>query len=211
MLPLGDRAVLVEVDSLDHVLALSQVLGRSRPDGVTDVVPAARTVAVTIDPARISLGATRAWLQSAETFTAAGAYTAESAAAVVGGKPVEIVVDYDGEDLVEVADLLGMGVDEVVDLHTGSLWRAAFGGFAPGFAYMVTDHDRLTVPRRSSPRTSVPAGSVALAGEFSGVYPRSSPGGWQLIGRTDATLWDSTREPPALIAPGSVVRFVRRP
>ncbi len=90
---------------------------------------------------------------------------------------------YDGADLDEVARLTGMTPDQVVAAHTGTLWRVGFGGFAPGFAYLVGGDERLNVPRQSEPRTRVPAGSVALAGEFSGVYPRESPGGWQLIGR----------------------------
>jgi len=121
---------------------------------------------------------------------------------------VELPVQYDGEDLSAVAELLGTTADEVVARHTGSLWRVAFCGFAPGFGYLVTDHNRLQVPRRATPRTSVPAGSVGLAGGFSGVYPRSSPGGWQLIGSTDAVLWDPAAERPALLAPGTAVRFV---
>jgi KipI family sensor histidine kinase inhibitor len=121
---------------------------------------------------------------------------------------VELPVRYDGEDLDEVADLLGLTRADVIALHTSSDWRVAFCGFAPGFAYLVTDHDRLRVPRRASPRPSVPAGSVGLAGEFSGVYPRSSPGGWQLIGSTDAVLWDPSASRPALLAPGTRVRFV---
>ena len=94
------------------------------------------------------------------------------------------------------------------DAHTSSEWRVAFGGFAPGFGYLVTDHDRLHVPRRDSARTAVPAGAVGLAGEYTGVYPRESPGGWQLIGTTDAPMWDLDREPPALLRPGARVRFV---
>jgi KipI family sensor histidine kinase inhibitor len=99
----------------------------------------------------------------------------------------------------------------VIHLHTTSTWTVAFGGFAPGFGYLVTDHANLVVPRRASPRTVVPAGAVGLAGEFSGIYPRPSPGGWQLIGSTDAILWDTTREPPALLAPGTAVRFAAVP
>lgn len=121
-----------------------------------------------------------------------------------------IPVTYDGPDLVEVARLTGLTVDEVVAAHTGTPWRVAFGGFAPGFAYLVGGDPRLQVPRRETPRTSVPAGSVGLAGEFSGVYPRASPGGWQLIGRTDAVMWDVDRDPPALLAPGATVRFEAR-
>ena len=96
---------------------------------------------------------------------------------------------------------------DVVAAHTGTSWRIAFGGFAPGFAYLTGGDPRLQVPRRDEPRTTVPAGAVGLAGEYSGVYPRPSPGGWQLIGRTDAVLWDAERDPPALLMPGGTVRF----
>lgn len=211
ILPYGDRALLVEVESLDEVLALHRALVQTAPPGVVDIVPAARTVAVTVDPARLPLGTARAWaagvpapVRAADAAADAAPKTADATDAVT------IDVDYSGEDLAEVARLLGLGVDEVVALHTGSVWRVAFGGFAPGFGYLVTDHDRLRVPRRSNPRTAVPSGSVGLAGEFSGVYPLQSPGGWQLIGVTDAPLWDPEREQPALLTPGRTVRFVRR-
>jgi KipI family sensor histidine kinase inhibitor len=118
---------------------------------------------------------------------------------------VVIDVVYDGPDLEEVGRLTGLGTAGVVEAHTGTPWRVAFGGFAPGFAYLAGGDPRLDVARRAEPRTSVPAGSVGLAGEFSGVYPRASPGGWQLIGRTDAVLWDLERG--ALLQPGSSVRF----
>ncbi|HOF63500.1 MAG TPA: carboxyltransferase domain-containing protein, partial [Dermatophilaceae bacterium] len=121
---------------------------------------------------------------------------------------VEISVRYDGPDLLDVARHTGLSPREVVAAHTGMPWRVGFGGFAPGFAYLVGGDPRLTVPRRSSPRTSVPAGAVALAGDFSGIYPRESPGGWQLIGTTDVVLWDAERTPPALFTPGMVVTFV---
>ena len=120
---------------------------------------------------------------------------------------VEIDVTYDGADLEEVARLAGITPDEVVAAHTAAPMRVGFGGFAPGFAYLVGGDERLNVPRRADPRTRVPAGSVALAGEFSSVYPRESPGGWQLIGHTDAVMWDIDRDPPALLTPGSWVRF----
>jgi biotin-dependent carboxylase-like uncharacterized protein len=126
------------------------------------------------------------------------------------GETVEIPVVYDGPDLDEVAELTGLGVDGVVAAHTGTPWRVGFGGFAPGFAYLTGGDPDLHVERRSEPRTSVPPGAVGLAGEFSGIYPRSSPGGWQLIGRTDAVLWDADRDPPALLTPGAQVRFVAR-
>lgn len=116
---------------------------------------------------------------------------------------------YDGPDLDEVAELTGLSPSEVVAAHTGCVWQAGFVGFAPGFAYLTGGDPRLVVSRRAEPRTCVPAGSVALADEFSAVYPRASPGGWQLIGRTDAVLFDVDRDPPALVPPGARVRFVQ--
>ena len=115
---------------------------------------------------------------------------------------------YDGPDLDEVGRLTGLGTTGVVAAHTGTAWMVAFGGFAPGFAYLTGGDGRLRVPRRDRPRPSVPAGAVGLAGEFSGVYPRASPGGWQLLGTTDAVLWAVDRDPPALLSPGTTVRFV---
>jgi KipI family sensor histidine kinase inhibitor len=126
---------------------------------------------------------------------------------VPDGATVEIPVTYDGPDLADVARLTGLAEDEIVAAHTATPWRVAFGGFAPGFAYLTGGDERLRVPRRDEPRTAVPAGAVGLAGEFSGVYPRSSPGGWQLIGSTAAPLWDAERDPPALLRPGGAVRF----
>jgi KipI family sensor histidine kinase inhibitor len=199
ILPLGEAGLLVELDDLDTVLALYEALDASRPAGVVDLVPAARTIGLTVDPAVLPLSVADGWLTQTDAL--------ESTTAVPR-RTVEIPVRYDGEDLAEVASLLGMPAAEVVALHTSSPWRVAFCGFAPGFGYLVTDHNRLTVPRRPTPRTVVPAGSVGLAAEFSGIYPRPSPGGWQLIGSTDALLWDPAAEPPALLAPGTVVRFV---
>lgn len=202
----GDRALLVEVTATgadagagpDAVLGLFRALDRTRPPGVVDLVPAARTIAVLLDPRVLSPAAARGWIER----------TAPEPPAAAADELVELAVRYDGDDLAEVAALLGITPREVVERHTASRWRVAFGGFAPGFAYLVTDHDGLRVPRRVTPRTAVPAGSVGLAGEFSGVYPRSSPGGWQLIGRTDAALWDVRADPPALLRPGVEVRFV---
>lgn len=118
-----------------------------------------------------------------------------------------IDVVYDGADLDDVARLTGLSAEQVVDAHTAAPLRVGFAGFAPGFAYLIGGDRRLHVPRRAEPRTRVPAGSVGLAGEFSGVYPRETPGGWQLIGHTDAVLWDVERDPPALLVPGTWVRF----
>ncbi|WP_308467441.1 5-oxoprolinase subunit B family protein [Rathayibacter soli] len=219
LLSYGDRAVLAEVDELDQVLALHEELEATRPDGVLDVVPAARSLAVVVDPHRMPLQSARAWVAAAFDrlrHPVHGAPLQVAHAAQTGAhrhgtaRAVTIDVDYDGEDLPEVASILGLTVDEVVDLHTGTPWRVAFGGFALGFGYLVTDHDRLIVPRRDEARAVVPAGSVGLAGEFSGVYPRSGPGGWQLIGTTDAPLWDPNRDPAALLSPGTTVTFRRR-
>ena len=197
ILPYGDHALLVELDDLDSVLALFRGLAATRPSGVVELVPAARTVAVVVDPRILSLSGTRGWIERSEPLDAND----------VEEREVVIDVRYDGEDLAEVARLTGLTESDVVAFHTGTPWRVAFGGFAPGFAYLVGDGATLDVPRRETPRTAVPSGSVGLAGVFSGVYPRSSPGGWQLIGRTDAALWDETADPPALLRPGTVVRF----
>jgi len=205
LLPCGDSAFLVELPELTAVVAYYRGLtgaetsaGVSAPEGIIDVVPAARTVLVTFDPETIRPSEVRDWLQSAEP-----AYDVAAS-----GREVTIEVSYGGPDLAETAQFLGMGEADVVKLHSNSEWTAAFSGFAPGFVYLVTTHERLRVPRRNTPRTAVPAGSVGLAGEFSGVYPRSSPGGWQLIGTTTAALWDASKAEPALIRPGDLVRFV---
>ena len=179
-----------------HYLALQR-----KPDGPlddrTDVVPAARTVLVTFEPEVMPPSDVLDWLSA----------VTPDASPATSGRQVDIEVAYGGADLAGTARLLGTTEADVVSLHSRSRWTAAFAGFAPGFVYLVTDHERLHVPRRATPRTAVPAGSVGLAGEFSGIYPRSSPGGWQLIGTTTAVLWDSARPEPALIRPGDTVRF----
>jgi KipI family sensor histidine kinase inhibitor len=195
LLPCGDSGLLVEVDGLPEVLALADAVRAAPPDGVLDIVPAACTVLLTVDRGTDLAAVRRAVLE----------LHVEPGAAPPDGKTVEIEVVYDGPDLEEVGTLTGLGADGVVAAHTGTPWRVAFGGFAPGFAYLVGGDPRLNVARRAEPRTSVPPGSVGLAGEFSGIYPRSSPGGWQLIGRTDAVLWDLERG--ALLQPGGSVRF----
>lgn len=194
----GDSAVIVDCADLAEVVDLHRALAAAPLGGVVDIVPAARTVLVTIDRSVVSVARVQTWI---ETLDLVPRDTVDSLEAVT------IDVVYDGEDLADVAELLGLTRRDVVDIHTSSAWHVAFTGFAPGFGYLVTDHDRLAVPRRSEPRTRVPAGSVALAGEFSGVYPRSSPGGWRLIGTTTQVLWDARGDPPALLAPGRAVRF----
>lgn len=199
----GDTGVLVEVDDVAQALALHAALRAAPPPGLVDLVPAARSVLVRVAPGtdlRVVAAAVHA-----VRVAAPGAVAADDAAPVV-----EIPVVYDGEDLDEVARLTGLTTGEVVGVHTGQVWTVAFAGFAPGFGYLAGADLRLTVPRLRVPRTSVPAGAVALAGEFSGVYPRASPGGWQLIGRTDHEMWCPDRDPPAVLTPGVRVRFVER-
>ena len=197
LLPYGDAGLLVEVDDLDQVLALFAELDRERPAGVVDLVPAARTLLVTVDPAVTGVG------RVADTVRAC---SPQGGSRTDAGH-LDVPVVYDGPDLAEVATLIGLTEREVIEAHTGQEWTVAFCGFAPGFGYCVGEGHRLDVPRRSDPRTKVPAGSVALASDFSAVYPRESPGGWQLIGRTDLVAWDLRREPPALLSPGVRVRF----
>ncbi|WP_104060297.1 carboxyltransferase domain-containing protein [Arthrobacter sp. 4R501] len=194
--PVGTTAVLAELSGLHDVLALQALLLEQPLPGQVDVLAAAETVMVKADsPAAARRMAARLLEMD---------LTVQSHAE---GKLVQIETVYDGDDLAEVGRLTGLGADGVIAAHTGQVWTVAFGGFAPGFSYMVGENQVLEVPRRSSPRTAVPAGSVALAGNYSAVYPRKSPGGWQLIGRTAAQMWDLSREQPALAAPGDRVQF----
>src|SRR5215211_3881513 len=207
LLTCGEHAVLVEVGGLDEVLAFAYAVREAagaETAGLTDIVeivPAAATVLVVVsDNAPI-----------APVRQALAALPVAAASEVpVSDHVIEIPVEYNGPDLSDVAKLTGLSVEEVIAAHTGTDWRVAFGGFAPGFAYLSWGDRRLAVPRRKEPRTSVPSGAVALAGEFSAVYPRSSPGGWQLIGRTDVEVFDIDRDPPALLQPGAVVRFIEK-
>lgn len=189
----GESALLIETeDVLGWYAALT-----TRPlRGVVDLVPAARTVLVRYE----------------STVDFAGLVSCLSdvspvAQEEVSDDPVTIPVRYDGADLADVAEATGISEDEVVAVHTGPSYTVAFTGFAPGFGYLTGLDERLRLPRRDTPRTRVPAGAVAVAGEFTGVYPRPSPGGWHLLGSTTAPLWDPTREPPALLRPGTTVRF----
>src|SRR6516164_5175616 len=190
VLDYGDHALLLECESTADVLTWTAALRKADLRGVTDIVPASRTVMVKVDGARY-LPATRQRIEKL-TVVSDGDIFAPGTADIV------IAVVYDGADLDEVGRITGLGAAGVVTAHTGAPWRVAFGGFVPGFAYLVGGDPRLEVPRREQPRTRVPAGSVALAGEFSGMYPRRTPGAWQLIGRTDAVLWDVDRADPAL-------------
>ncbi|MGV0851846.1 5-oxoprolinase subunit B family protein [Mycolicibacterium phlei] len=200
----GDLALLLEFDSTAQVLAWTDAIRKAELPGVVDIVPAARTVLLKLAgpryqaPTRQRLAALRI-----DTDPAAELTPPERADVTLG-------VVYDGPDLDEVSRLTGLTRDQIVAAHTGTLWRVGFGGFAPGFAYLVGGDPRLEVPRRAEPRTKVPAGAVGLAGEFTGVYPRESPGGWQLIGSIadgQEPLWDIDRDSPALLTAGMWVQF----
>lgn len=197
ILTASDRALLVEAVDLDEAMRLN--LAWEGLPGVVERIPGARTVLVRFDPLRTSARRLAETLEATEVNTEHVPHTREAT----------VPVRYDGEDLDEVADLLGVSAEEVVNRHLAAEWQVAFSGFAPGFGYTVSSDPLFDVPRRPSPRTRVPAGSVALAGHFTGVYPRESPGGWQLIGHTDAVMWDIDRDPPALLSPGTLVRFER--
>lgn len=197
ILAASDRALLVEASDLDEAMRLN--LAFSAAPGVIERIPGARTVLVRFDPLQTAAAELAAVLAATEADASQVPHTRE----------VTIAVRYDGEDLVETAELLGVSADELISRHLAAKWQVAFSGFAPGFGYIVSNDPLFDVPRRASPRTRVPAGAVALAGQFTGVYPRESPGGWQLIGQTDAVMWDTDRDPPALLSPGTRVRFER--
>ena len=194
VLPAGSTALLAEPSDPADVASLYADLRRD----VTcrDVVPGARTVLL---DGLADVEAARAYLAA---WTPSGGDEKHTA------RVVELPTTYDGEDLDDVARRWGMTRAEAVATHTGTEFVVAFVGFSPGFAYCTGLAPELAVPRLERPRPKVPAGSVGLAGEYAGVYPAASPGGWRLLGRTDAVLWDVTREAPALLTPGTRVRFV---
>lgn len=197
--PAGRTALLATFDSLDAVVAFHAGLAGAGVPGVSEVVSGARTLLIRFDPARTD--ATRLGTELARVHplpvTAAGTEA-----------PLVIPVTYDGPDLDEVARLSGLQRADLVAWHTGQVWTSAFCGFAPGFSYLTGTAPALDLPRRPTSRTVVPSGAVALAGEFSAVYPRSSPGGWQLIGRTEVAMWSLDRDPRALAPAGTRIRFV---
>lgn len=195
----GDAALLAEVEDLATAHRLHAAVRAAGLAGIVDVVPGERTVLIVTDPARCDLERVRARLTALELPERPEADPA----------PVEIPVRYDGADVAEVAELTGLTAEEVVRRHASGEYVVAYLGFSPGFGYLRGLDPALHVPRRSTPRTFVPAGSVAIAGPYSAVYPSSSPGGWRLLGRTDLALWDPDRRPsPALLRPGARVRFV---
>ncbi|MET9029671.1 allophanate hydrolase subunit 1 [Nocardia sp. NPDC004168] len=207
----GDRALLITPPRRDTVVELVTAL-RERPiPGVQDFLPAAETVLLTLDSPRAAEAVHRSLTTLLVTLNAersAAVSRGTSADKALRVEPVSIPVRYDGADLDDVARMLDVTTAEVIAAHTGTVWRCAFVGFAPGFGYLESPDGRLSVARRAQARTSIPAGAVALAGGYSAVYPRSTPGGWQLIGTTDLRMWDVERDPPALIRAGATVRFL---
>ncbi|MCI1748503.1 MAG: 5-oxoprolinase/urea amidolyase family protein [Acidipropionibacterium sp.] len=199
VLPVNTDVLLVELDELAQAVALNQSLLDDPIAGVYEFVPAARTVMVRFRPTRIDADELARRLLERDVSAPLGA----------DGELVEVPVRYDGDDLAEVAHLLETTPDEVIAMHTGSVYTVAFAGFAPGFSYLVGGDPRLDVPRRTVPRTAIPAGAVGLAGTYSGVYPRVSPGGWQIIGTTDLPMFDLRLDPPATLRPGMRVRFTQ--
>jgi KipI family sensor histidine kinase inhibitor len=196
VLPCGDRALLVQAPDGVDAGALAAALERAPLPGQEELVPAARTVLVRLDraPTDSDVAVLRRLRPEASTGRRPG-------------REVVLDVVFDGPDLAEVAERTGRDVGTLVQALTAAELTVAFSGFAPGFAYLTGLPDDLHVPRRATPRTRVPAGAVGLAGPYAGVYPRASPGGWQLVGRTDAVLFDVDRDPPALLSPGTTVRF----
>lgn len=193
----GTDAVLVELDSIGEVAAVRAAIRAANLTDLVELVPAATTVLASVRPGSDGLTAVRAVLDSVDLAHPPS----------VRAREVVIPVHYDGPDLDLVARTAGLTADEVVRLHAEAEYSVAFCGFAPGFGYLVGLPEALRQPRLDSPRTKVPAGSVAIAGDYTAAYPRATPGGWRLIGRTDTTLFDSRRDEPALLAPGDRVRF----
>ncbi|PHM51933.1 5-oxoprolinase subunit B/C family protein [Xenorhabdus sp. KK7.4] len=196
-LPVNFHTIMVELSDLPETLALFDSLNAEPISGIKEIIPAARTVMIRFHPLTISAQQLVTEIQRRDLQKSSH----------IQGKQIEIPVRYNGEDLEEVAEILGISVQDVIQQHTDNEYIVAFTGFAPGFAYMISETISWNIPRRKTPRTRIPAGSVALAGEFSGIYPQASPGGWQLIGTTSERIWDLSRIEPALLQPGYRIRF----
>ena len=204
-LPASDKALLLELDDLSQTMALFRHVTAQQLPGVQELVPAARTLLVHFEPAIMS----PMRLVQVRRGLAQELHHMPQGVTQGPGRLVDIPVHYNGEDLPDVAELLGISVAQVIERHTGQPYDGAFAGFAPGFVYL-SGGANFQVPRRESPRTKVPAGSVALGGNFSAVYPSASPGGWQLLGTTDVPMWDLQRAEPAYVQPGFRVQFTDR-
>ncbi len=195
LLPYGTTAVLI--DEIDHPHDWCAAIRAANLDGIVDLVPGLRTVLISCVSPRFLADA-----------TAALPGLVVEAAPPASAFEVEIPVHYDGPDLESVASLLSMSISDVIEIHSGGVYSVAFCGFAPGFGYMQGLDPALHLPRRSTPRTRVPAGSVAIAAEFTGVYPNTAPGGWHLLGSTATKMFDPQRDRPAFLEPGHIVRFL---
>jgi KipI family sensor histidine kinase inhibitor len=206
----GECGILVELTDLDETLRIFAALrafqktdmppetSQDALHAVTQLIPAAHTILISFDP-----------LIASRTAVIAAVRTLDASDDVCRrSRNVEIPVIYDGEDLTDIAQLLGISTSQVITRHCAGAWSVAFVGFAPGFAYLTGGDEIFNVPRRKVPRLSVPAGAVGLAGAFSGIYPRASSGGWQLLGHTETAMWNEFANPPALLQPGDMVRFV---
>jgi KipI family sensor histidine kinase inhibitor len=195
VLPCGPGAILAEYDSLSEVMSVDDALRQSGLTGIDDVIPAARTVLVTY--------------HNVDRTALEGLLVPGAAGPRPQGPIVEIPVEYDGIDLDDVAAATGLSIDQIIEIHSSVTYSAAFLGFTPGWAYLVGLPAELHLPRRPTPRTAISAGSVAIANEFTGVYPTDSPGGWHLLGHTSETMFDVGRPKPSLVMAGDRVRFVR--
>jgi KipI family sensor histidine kinase inhibitor len=208
----GDSALILELgDTIDEALnrraiRIAAVVERRRIPGVRDVVPTYRSVAVYFDPLRVDYESLTRMLN--EEATNEG--PVESGFSRVAAAPIRIPVKYGGDagpDLAVVAAFAGLSEDDVIARHQATVYRVFMMGFLPGFPYMGTVDPAIAAPRRATPRLRVPAGSVGIAGQQTGIYPTESPGGWQLVGRTDTRLFDVTRREPFLLEPGDAVQF----
>lgn len=193
----GVAGLLLEYADLAAALAHHDALAAAQLRGVRELVPAARTVLVLFAPELITAAQLSAKIKEIKPVKRQQSVNTETVIDVV----------YDGADIAAAAKLAQLSPEALIRWHTESEWRAAFAGFAPGFMYCINATAPLSMPRRETPRTQIPAGAVALGGEFGAVYPRQSPGGWQLVGHTGAQMWDITRQQPALLQPGDTVRY----
>jgi 5-oxoprolinase (ATP-hydrolysing) subunit B len=205
----GSSALLVCLDAAEHVTGLYRDLLADPPEGFIEAIPAAETVMVVFDPSRVAASTLGLRLRAAAQRASTSSYSTDERAKNQDPTIITIPVVYDGPDLDETSRRTGMSVEEVVTRHEAGEYVVAFCGFAPGFAYLTGLDPALVLPRRSIPRTRVPAGSVAVSDRYTSVYPHASPGGWHLLGRTTMVLWDLERQPPALLTPGTRVRFER--
>jgi len=199
ILPCGEDALLIELDNAQSAIATHQALCDANLPGVVEMVPAERTVLVTVNPRTTQLSQL---VQQLSTVTPSDIAPTDRGA-------IELPVVYDGPDLGSVCEITGMESEELIECHRRQVWTVAFTGFAPGFGYMTSREWTHSIPRHSESRLKVRAGAVGLAGCYCGIYPLDAPGGWQIIGHTSARMWDLARESPALLVPGTRVAFLR--